>query len=227
MMSRICSQVPHGFTSICPAVSSDCLKRWFANPPHSPYAEGVSLLGFLLFGIQDWAPYALTPALFFSSNALFFPASGEINLLVAIAISIAACAIPFTGGGINEIRPDFMCALLVAGGALRTVTGNFLKRSRVYQCVTGVFFGLALLAKPTVFPSTLILQTFSLVVAIAAAMLCERVTLRMKLPGVLLRFFGSSLALASLYYITGFSHVFTYIKSVLFSPQQKNLDARC
>ncbi len=197
------------------------LKRWVFHAPHSPYAEGVSFLGFLLFGIEDWAPYVLNTGFCFLFLWMVLSCFGRVNLLAAIAICVAACTIPMVGCGINEIRPDFMCSLLVAGGVLRTVAGNFLKRSRRYQCITSLFFGFALLAKPSVFPSTVILQMFCLALAIASAMLMEKIDLRKKVPGVLLRFFGPSLALASLYYISGFSHVTSYIYRVLFSAQKE------
>lgn len=197
------------------------IKGWVSHAPHSPYAEGVSFLGFLLFGIEDWAPYVLNTGFCFLFLWMVLSCFGRINWLAAIAICVAACTIPMVGGGINEIRPDFMCSLLVAGGVLRTATGNFLKRSRRYQCITSLLFGFALLAKPSVFPSTIILQALCLALAIASLMLMEKIDLGKKVPGVLLRFFGPSLALASLYYISGFSHVTSYIYRVLFSTQKE------
>jgi hypothetical protein len=200
---------------------SSIINGWFTHVPHSPYSEGVSLLGFLLFGIEDWAPYIINTGFCFLFLWAILSCFGRINLIVSIAICIAASCIPLAGSGINEIRPDFMCSLLIATATLRTVSGRFFKRSNSFQIFTSTIFGAALLVKPTVAPSTLILQTACITVAIVAEFLSDTpVDLRKKIGGSLLRFYIPSILLALIYFIPGLKYIANYIYEVLFSSQK-------
>ncbi|MDB5301634.1 MAG: hypothetical protein JWO87_3297, partial [Phycisphaerales bacterium] len=134
-------------------------------PPHSPYSTFMAFVGFALFGYHDWAPYVTNSLLalgyFLLADRLL---RGAALWQKAVCFAFIA-GIPFVGMAVHEFRPDHAVALFTAAGALTLLWGPFVYGSRRRQIVAGVWFGLAMLTKPPVFPQTLVIGGAALVLA--------------------------------------------------------------
>ncbi|MDB5290558.1 MAG: hypothetical protein JWL69_1799 [Phycisphaerales bacterium] len=134
-------------------------------PPHSPYSTFMAIVGFALFGYHDWAPYVTNSLL-----ALGYFLLADRLLRGAALWQKAVCfafisTIPFVGMAVHEFRPDHAVALFTAAGVLTLLWGPFVYGSRRRQIAAGVWFGLAMLTKPPVFPQTLVIGGAALVLA--------------------------------------------------------------
>ncbi|MDB5171379.1 MAG: hypothetical protein JWN51_152 [Phycisphaerales bacterium] len=134
-------------------------------PPHSPYSSFMAFVGFALFGYHDWAPYVtnslLTLGYFLLADRLL---RGAALWQKAVCFAFIA-GIPFVGMAVHEFRPDHAAALFTSVGVLTLLWGPFVYGSRRRQIVAGVWFGLAMLTKPPVFPQTLAIGVAALVLA--------------------------------------------------------------
>ncbi|MDB6103475.1 MAG: hypothetical protein JWO52_3474 [Gammaproteobacteria bacterium] len=134
-------------------------------PPHSPYSTFMAIVGFALFGYHDWAPYVTNSLL-----ALGYFLLADRLLRGAALWQKAVCfafisTIPFVGMAVHEFRPDHAVALFTAAGVLTLLWGPFVYGSRRRQIAAGIWFGLAMLTKPPVFPQTLVIGGAALVLA--------------------------------------------------------------
>lgn len=130
------------------------LHGFWANPPHAPLQTLLALIGFGLFGPQRWAadamnalPLALVVRVFLGFACRALPPS------TASILAAALLAFPMFGLLMLEFRPDALCALLTAAGAL-TIAADPRWREGDRKTViiaTALFVG-ALLAKPTLAP---------------------------------------------------------------------------
>lgn len=127
------------------------------TPPHSPVQTVLAMSAFAAFGFHDWAPYVLNSLLVF---ILLIAAERLIKgtylwqKLICFALLLT---IPFSAMAIHEFRPDFACAIFTCVGAFMLLSGPFVQGSRKRLVVAGVWLGLAMLAKPPVFPQTFVL----------------------------------------------------------------------
>lgn len=147
----------------------DGLKRWrdlseggvgkffsayAANPPHCPLHSFTAATAFMLFGVNDWAPYILNAVFLFAFLLLARWATRGFGPVASCIAVLGAALVPLSFQTIHQFRPDFSCALATLWGMLLYPTRlgrDFEKRA----ALSGLFFGLALLAKPPFFPFTL------------------------------------------------------------------------
>ena len=145
------------------------LKRFAAevllHPGHAPYSTLTAVLGYTLFGVQQWAPYLVNAlpvlALLLLTRGLLLGAPPAV-ILAWLAVTLT---LPFSGRLVSEFRPDLVCGMLAALGVVRLVTSPLLGSDRARLMTTGLCFGLALLVKPSVFAATLAYLGAALAVA--------------------------------------------------------------
>ena len=145
-------------------------------------------------------------------------AARTLPLAVGVAVAIALLGFPLVGLMVLDFRPDMLCALLTAAGALVVVADpNWRagdRRSFVLACA--LFVG-ALLAKPTLAPVTVVVFGVA-----AAVVVCLRA--RSRLDAWRLFWLGGrcgalGAALALPYYIAALPHLIEYIHVNVFGSQ--------
>ncbi len=135
--------------------------------PHAPLTSALTVLGFLFFGVAEWPPYAAQGVLvlgLLAAVAWLFRAQPLWAALLALAVTVTA---PWVAWMVYVLRPDFGCALLTACGVVAVQSRPLATRSARSIAAAAACFAAALLAKPSVFPLTLLL----LLVACAAVIL--------------------------------------------------------
>jgi hypothetical protein len=181
--------------------------------PHSPWSSFLAAGSFGLFGLKEWGPYL-------GNGLLILLLVGFVDVL-AIGQGqwsrrfclFMACSVPFAAQGVMHFCPDFAAGLFTAIGAVLLLRDNFAESSRSHQAAAGLFFGLALLAKPTGSPFTLGITMGTLVLAA----ICDWVTRREITPGRVAASWGwclgVMLALAAPHYVLAWRLV-VYIVTV-------------
>lgn len=144
-------------------------KNYIAVPPHAPLSTGLAFVAFLLFGVHEWAPYALNGILIFILFLFALRLTSDLTLPRRLLLLFFLATIPVALMGVTEFRPDFGAGLLTAMGIIWTIGMPIHAASRRHMVQCGVLFGCALVAKPSIFPFTLFMWGCS----IAAATLCE------------------------------------------------------
>ncbi|MEI6490963.1 MAG: glycosyltransferase family 39 protein, partial [Verrucomicrobiota bacterium] len=161
----------------------DGLKRWrdlseggvwkfftgyAANPPHCPLHSFTAAVGFMIFGVHDWAPYVLNGVFLFGFLLLAQRLTKGLGLVASCVAVLGAALVPLSFQTIHQFRPDFPCALATLWGMLvypMRLGRDFEKRAGI----AGLFFGLALLAKPPFFPFTLAMGALPWLISVAAS----------------------------------------------------------
>jgi hypothetical protein len=130
------------------------LASYLKLPPHAPLHSLMASLGFMLFGVKDWAPYAVNAVVLFAFLALVRHETRPFGSWSSWLAVCGALFVPVAFESIHEFRPDFPCALATLWGMFlypRLGDQKFGKKA----ALSGLAFGLALLAKPPFFPYTL------------------------------------------------------------------------
>jgi hypothetical protein len=130
------------------------LRSYYANPPRSMYGGCASALGFTLFGVHDWSPYAtnaIVLAVFLGYGVYLFRDRPRW-LLAGVFVYILSS--PLAAIIIHDFKPDAFNGILIVIGCLTALADSTVREGHVWRRFfwAGVFFGLAVLAKSTVFP---------------------------------------------------------------------------
>jgi len=132
------------------------LKSFWANAPHAPLQTLLALTGFSLLGPHQWAADAMNafPLMILLRLVLGF-AGRTLPLATSAAVAAALLGFPLLGLLVLEFRPDMLCALLTAAGALIVAADPRWRAGdrTTLATSTGLFVG-ALLTKPTLAPVT-------------------------------------------------------------------------
>jgi hypothetical protein len=149
-------------------------RAYAENPPHSPWGAGVAAIGFAVFGVQEWVPYAMGFIQVFIAlliGAILLrktPWPGWLAGMITLA-----CA-PLLVAGVQNFKPDYFAAILTAGGILHALHRPIAKAGAWRSVLTGAIFGAALLVKPSIFALTLLLLGGSVGVAAVVDVLIRR-----------------------------------------------------
>ena len=130
-------------------------RQYLDSPPHSPLSSGMAFLAFLCFGLRDWAPYALNGILLLGMLLFFHRCLTPFATWIRMACLGFLLTVPLSAMMVHEFRPDLGAALLTAMGAVRIIMPRERDAERRNLLVAGIWFGLAAVAKPSVFPHTL------------------------------------------------------------------------
>lgn len=204
----------------------------------SPVMVVIAFLGFLLFGFQIWAPYAINALLVFGLLMGLDLLSEELPLYQRLLLPLTALTYPLTANLVMEFRPDVVCSLTLAfyvAVALRlewrSVPQLSLDSCRYYLGLSSIL-AFALLAKPSIFPITLVLATITLFCTIVADTYFKKsqpsqskssiIQLPLiQLPKTIITSLGLSVILASPYYLFGgLKHIVDYITVVIFGSNR-------
>jgi hypothetical protein len=155
------------------------VRDFFANPPHSPIITMQAVVSYIIFGVQDWAPYVtcLWIPLFTLLCALAY--SHDTGKLCWVLLLYIA-TLPMMGAAVVEFRPDIGNGILTASCVAYAVYALTEQKSHIRTRKTlfaGALFGLALLSKPSAFPYTIGMVGLSLLTALMGLLLTRSIPL--------------------------------------------------
>jgi hypothetical protein len=134
-----------------------------------------------------------------------------------------ACTVPFAAQGVMQFRPDFAAGLFTAIGVTILLLDDFAEPSRAARVVAGLACGLALFAKPSASPFTVLVAIGTLGLAELCGLLA-----RGALPPIARVaagwgwFLGPMLAVAAPYYAVGWREVLKIVLINTVSAQAED-----
>jgi len=130
------------------------LYQYAVNPPHAPLHSLQAMLAFAFLGIHDWAPYVSNGLLLFALlAALVFALRDSGPWAKAAGVFFLLCT-PLAYHTVEEFRPDYPSAIATVWGIV--LYFRFLREGSPWMAGwAGACYGLAMLAKPPVFPYVL------------------------------------------------------------------------
>ncbi len=196
-------------------------------PPHSPFQSVMVLVAFTFFGLHEWSPYVLNFLLALGYFLLADWLLRRVDFWQRALCFVFISTVPFVGMAVHEFRPDHAVALLTAIGIFLLLTGPFVHGPRRRQIAAGVWLGLALLAKPPVFPQTLALGGSALVLATIADWIA--VQRRPRLGATVRAWLAVLIPFALIplpHYAYDHRHIFNYIHEILFGKFKESYQVK-
>lgn len=200
------------------------IKHIASNPPRSPWSSALAIIGFALFGIHDWAPYALNGLLIFAvfvlSERILHTVAWPLRILFVLLMSLT----PFMIVAVNEFRPDVAVAFFTAAAVFCAVSGAFAEsgeRAQRYARIGGCLLGAALLAKPSFFLHTALMGSGALLVFLGGRLRAGTNSSgdKRNVWKSAAEFIGIALLIALPYYLLNWRYVITYFWTVGVSPE--------
>jgi hypothetical protein len=192
---------------------------YHADIPHAPLFRCLSATGYFLFGMHDWSPYAacglLVFLLIFFVDRLMLPSPWWIRL-GAVAFTLLT---PLSAILVTEFRPDPANALLTAIAVTLLLRTAFQRSSS--ELLAGLFFAMALLIKPTVFPSTIVLVAAALIIGAWYGWMRDREHwTRRRIFRRIVAVTTPAIVLAGWYFVARFDYLVHYIWVNMFGTDQ-------
>lgn len=189
---------------------------------HAPIASYQAMLAYLIFGINDLAPYAsnLVYVLIFLGVAAYL--MRDCPPVVLVAGMATVIAMPLTSSTLTEFAPELVCSLFTAIGALLMLRLPLVGASVGARFRAGICFCLGFLAHPSAFAFTLIavLATVGLVFLREAIVIRKSGTARLLSESALN--FVLSTWLAALYMIPKFDTYWAYFFRTTLNPATRS-----
>lgn len=191
-----------------------------AQPPHSPLAFVTVFVGFLLFGLRDWAPAAvnvLWPVLLLSGVRWHLR---DRPLIAFLAVAFCVLAWPLSGFLVIESRPDAVYGLLLALATVYTLGPEDSLSSSRGRSIASIAFAFAFLAKPSAIPLTVSLLAVSLVFSVLRDRSSDRSLTRERAIGRALAILGWCVLIIAPYFILSIGWVVWYIHVLTFGKEK-------
>jgi hypothetical protein len=197
------------------------LSSYTSDPPHSPFSAFLAMTGFLVFGLHEWAPYAMNGLLAVAYLLFVNHLLHGVRAPPKIACSLFLFSVPLCGYAVTEFRPDHACALATSAGCFLLLQRPFLTAGFRRVALIGSLFGLAFLIKPSTSPATLVIFFATLFLAAVTDWLtCKPVpTAKAGIIRIVLTVL-LSIGIAMVYYSVGWSQTVGYIREVMFGAHK-------
>ena len=141
--------------------------NWIRSPPRAPLSGLLAFLSFLLLGVHDWAPYVANGFIVLTMVAFTDRLMKESSTLLRMAAIIFVLSAPIAAEAVHEFRPDIASGLFTVMAIITLLDGRLIESGWRRPVLAGIFFGLALFSKMTVFPLTITVSVWALGVALA------------------------------------------------------------
>jgi hypothetical protein len=192
--------------------------HYLKSPPHAPLHSLMAATSFMLFGVRDWAPYVMNGVLVFLFLLLVRRETRALGTWPSALALLGTLFVPLSFESVHQFRPDFPCALATLWGMIlypRWKEEDFGKKA----AISGALFGLALLAKPPVFPYTLAMGGLPWMMAIGTGF-WEKRSFRGFWCPILQSwpFFAATSLLAAPHYLLAWKRILGYIQQNQFGP---------
>jgi len=191
--------------------ASQIIANYIKSPPHCPLHSAMAAAAFMFFGVHDWAPYVLNALVLFAFLALVRKETRAFGFYPSAFAVLGALFVPLSFQSVHQFRPDFPCALVTLWGMVvypRWRENNFSQKA----AISGVCFGLALLAKPPFFPYTLAMGALPWSLALLAGIKERKSATGAWSP--MLRswpFFAATALIAGPHYLIAWKNILAYI----------------
>lgn len=185
------------------------LSDLWSNPPHSPLATAIALLGYVIMGTSTWAPYVAAGLMLVPLALIVESWVKDLPWWSGPILGIGLLCLPFSGFVISEFRPDLWSAILFAWGIQTASTCKPSSHGTLLR--TGAILAVAVMAKPSTLPvSLLILAAFSFALALRWKLAGETATwIRGSMPAAIPATFALTLSAPYLY--ANHTHLINYI----------------
>jgi len=193
--------------------------EYLESPPHSFLAAALAAGGFFVFGVQVWAPYAANGLVLFAYLLMMLLSAIRCSWWFLAAVGIYAISSPIATMAIHDFKPDPANAIFLNASILVMILGGFVgMRIRPRFGLAGGLLGLAILAKASTFPFTLLIGGFGAVAAVLVAVSADEIRFRFRpvisLAGI---FLGGFLLVAGLQLALTLFMEIEYIRQNAFS----------
>jgi hypothetical protein len=195
----------------------------WSNPPHSPWSTAAALGGFLIFGINAWAPYAINGLLVIGMLLAADHFFGVKAFWLRALMSLSILGLPMMVRAVHDFRPDFAVALATAVACMMTIERGVIdtdwKGCTWRPFLDGGLFGLAYLAKPSFVYHTTALLLLTISISEAAVWLGRLRSPAPKSHGVIDClgrigvFSAGCVTVAGLYYLKNWKAVIEYVST--------------
>jgi hypothetical protein len=160
---------------------------------HAPFQVLLAMLGFLVFGVRTWAPYAMNGGLLLMSIAAIVWMTRGLGFWTQLALVLLVTLAPLFGNLVEEFHPDLFWGLLCGFACYLLLQPASLQPPARNQITIVIISAIAVHWKPSaVLPSLALIGGASLL-SLAAALL-ERGADDPARP-ILYRYFRSALGL--------------------------------
>ena len=189
--------------------------KWMRDPPHAPLSSLLAFLSFLVLGIHDWAPYVANGVIILTLVAFTDRLMKQTSAMCRMAAIIFVLSTPVAAEAVHEFRPDIAGALFTTIAVVTLLDGRLIGSDWIRPVGAGIFFGLALFSKMTIFPLTVAVSMCALAVAIARDRLIEPFGSRpvMRVAGL---FIVPAALFAGPQYLIGLKQTIKYIYDTQF-----------
>ena len=132
------------------------ISNFFTGFLHAPLLTYQAMLAFLVFGVEDWAPYAtnIVYVVVFLGFAAWLVR--DCPAIVVAAVMACLIAMPIASHTITEFAPEIVSSLFTAIGVILMVRLPLFNAPLASRFRAGLCFGLAFLAHPVASPFTMI-----------------------------------------------------------------------
>ena len=137
------------------------VKEYVERPPHAPYSTVSAFVGFEVLGVRDVSAHVMAGVILATGfGAVWVLAGGSRvrgwrELMTACVLLMAAACVPIWAWSVEVLKPDLFAGVVSAIGMAACVGQPQKKRGLHAWFGIGAIFGVALWAKPSVFPQTL------------------------------------------------------------------------
>ncbi|MGQ0532402.1 MAG: hypothetical protein ACT4OF_06895 [Caulobacteraceae bacterium] len=149
------------------------MQSFYASPPHSPYAVAGAFLAFLIGGDNPAAPYAIN-AIAITLIVAGVATAFRWSLWYSVAFFVLLISLTWFDHAVTIYHPDLVAGLAVAAVCAVLVWQGSLLRTPLRVAVAGAAAGLAILAKPSIFPFSIALVTSAFVLGAILARVEDR-----------------------------------------------------
>lgn len=138
-------------------------------PPDSPLVTLLSTLGFAVFGIHEWAPYAANGFLILALLIGLDRMTGRTTTTRKLLVALLALTVPIAGRLIWDLDAALGAGLIAAAGAALLVARPFVNSAQGRRLLIGALFGAAAVADRSSLP---VIAAMALA-ALFAASVCD------------------------------------------------------
>lgn len=135
------------------------------KPPHSLFATLAAFAGFAIFGVHDWAPYAVNGIVVFLLLAFGDWLMRGMRAWQKAVAFVFVLSVPISAQAVYEFRPDIFVGLVTTIALVLLLEQSLVRAPRGYLECVGLIAAVALLSKTSVFPITLGLLASALLAA--------------------------------------------------------------
>lgn len=134
-----------------------CAEGWIRNTPHSPVSCAMAFGSFLLFGMVEWAPYAMCALIVLGVLLVVEWVGGRQRRAVKVLMGLYICTIPALTYAVTDFKPDLMWGFSLSAVAAVSLLRPVVGAGTRHLVMLGALCAFTLLTKPTTTPGTLAL----------------------------------------------------------------------